>query len=473
MAKRKYKDPDNFHTSYYPAYYRDPRTRTLAWILPIYDEQEYIVAYTLYILDREKYIVTSYDELVSWAFHFKLDVYTNKLFGNGAFIWTAEAISKGAKIHVSPSSKIANKITVFGTSHNKRSQIQIVSVSGWGYNSHPDKHFMGALKNVLDYYGHGIYTSAASLGQNAIADWHRQQKLPRYHRPSRMLRHKLFKYGSGGRADDWGLAKQVKAKFQIDLNNSYAAQAKSGVPVLGCESIGLVDHYTDDTTLLEEYTTAFVQARITVTADVGKFAPFYLRDELGELHWVTDAGVYEGWWWSNMLARCMQRGCKVEIAFAWCWRELDTFLSPWVDEIVAMRQHFKEEGKELEEDISKRIIVSAIGCFGTHDCTVTIVTAENAVEGDEPFLDLQVDGYDSMYTGYYLHTEDKPDANHLTQVAYYIIMRNNIALFDRALEEEQTGNLVIKTYYDAIYLERESKLPTGRGIGEWKNVTKA
>lgn len=467
--RRKVKRPPG-HTSVWPPYYPSKlRDRTLAFILPVYDnDTELIVAYTLVMEDKTRHIVSTLDELLRLGFTFNLDIYTVRLFGKRGFIWFRDAIQIGAEAILTQSSHTVSMISFKGRLYNSRRVLKVISVRSWGYTELPSSEFIDALRNVFNEYKHGVYPSAASLGHVAMVMWHKKQGKKRYHRPSVPLRHKLMTKGSGGRKDDFGLFEQVGQEYISDINNSYAAQSIAGVPVSGCEHVGMGDMWSSDLTQLEEYKACFMQARITITPDnIRKFSPFYIRDEHNQLRWQNKPGVYVGWWWSKMIVRCLQAGYKVEMGFAYCWRDLDTFLAAWVYEIVGMREHFKELGLELEEQLSKRIIVSAIGCFAIHD-TKSVIVAARLSPDDEPFLDLEVEGYESMRTPYFIHVVINLNDYHLTQVAYFIIMCNNIELYDRCIAEELAGNMVLRTYYDMVATRDPPTQPLSRDIGAWK-----
>lgn len=454
---------NNGHVSQWPSYYRDiPRDRNLAYI-ELTDD----TVYTLTTEDVEKIVIDSYKKLIEVGFELNLDIYIHKLFGRSGFLWIDEAIDSGASARIAQSSNVCTILSIKG---EKNKIVKIISVVAWGENLPPTIHFIKALRAIFDKYGHGTYPSASSLGQAAMIDWHKQLGLKRFYRPSSMLRQKLFKYGSGGRVDDLDLYKEYSKKYTADICNSYASQAYSGVPIGKHETIRLIDWYTNDMSEIEEYSACFCQSRITIPEDlpIRKFSPFYIRREDGRLKWENRPGTYTGWYWSPMLRRCIEIGYKVEIAFCYCWKELNHFLKNWVVEVIGLREYFRNKYMYLEEEICKRIIVSAIGVFAMRDSEQTIITENNKQEGDIRFLDLQIEGLEPMATDYYVRTRHKPDSNNLTQVAYFIIMKNNIELYDRCIAEEMEGNIVIRTYFDSISTMYPPTQPTGKGIGEWK-----
>ena len=457
------------HTSYWPSYYRDKkRHRTLAFLSPQYDNEENVIAYYVYTENHDTYFVDSLESLLDLAFKESLDIYVHRISvkrKTNDFIWLKESESMGATIIIPHSSGIISNITY------KRSNkvAKVIATCAWGYKHPPSMSFLLALRHIFDYIDIGEYPSQGSLGQELMIEWHRLQGKKRYHRPNHHLRHKLFSDGSGGRRDDFDLSCDLDLEYQSDINNSYAAQASSGVPVDTCETIRLINWYTEDLSELQEYKVSFCQARITIPdGSREKFGPFYTRSEFGKLSWQSKPGVYYGWWWSPMLKRCVDVGYKVEIGFCYCWRDLDRFLELWADNLIEARQHFSHEGMTLEEDLCKGIIVSAIGYFAMRDEKQILVGREHKQEGDEPYLDLLAECDESMITDYFIRTIQTPNSNQLTQVAYYVIMKNNIELYDRALAEEAAGNYVISTYYDMVATKDFPTQPIGKSKGQWK-----
>ena len=473
---RQGKDGHN-HVSQSFAYARQvPRLRVLAYLQPVYVEYtEKVVAYIVRLETGSRFLVKSHQQLVELMVIEHLDVYVKELYGKRGYIWLEEAIaSKDCKGFIAESSKQLVSLSIRHKNGKKsRTTVKIISARCWEYDCTVDMEFLRTIRMVFDLYGWGVHPSPGALGYESMSQHHKSQGFRPISRPSAMLRKKLFDYSSGGRADDFSLSTQYRKVWVSDADNSYASQAANGVPSgreVPCECIGFKDVFTSDTTILEEFRASWCQARITIPVDFhNKISPIYKRESSGLLRWITTPGVYEGYWWSDMIARCIRAGFIVELAYCWCWRELDKFLVEWILEIIELREWLRNQPKyKRVADIVKRIIVSAIGRFGMHDSTTTLILREHRQEGDEPFMNLNAVDDEPLSTPYYTRTVDEPDSKNLTQVASYIIMKNNVALYDRAIGEELNGNEVISTNYDSIVTTKPPTLEVSRGLGKWK-----
>lgn len=447
------------HTSSWPRYFpTSKRERELAFAIPLYDErEETIEGYR--VLDRRErwYCATSLAELQAIAVNNNFDIYLSKLYGTRGFVWLREAINSGTfTAFIANSSR---QLVQLSFRHGRKTY-KFIAVGNWGSNAIISLDFLNALYNVQEAYGHGIFASPASLGHAGLLASMQANKVGRVHRPSHMLREKLRKYSSGGRADDFHLASMYDVAYEADFDNSYGTQASLGVPSsrLGkVYCIGMEDVYNNTLEVLSAYHAAcgFCQAQITIPDGFGgKFSPFYTRRSDESLEWTTEPGTYTGYWWSDMLRRCEEIGFSVQLGKCWLWTELDPFMADWVQGLIRLRQYFKQQFMDTEEKIVKGIIVSAIGRFGISNETLTLQTQETRKEGDTRWLDLNASEFEPMVTPYYVRSVTDYNANHLSQVASYIIMKNNLALYDKALSEELAGNTVISTNYDALYLEQ-------------------
>lgn len=459
MAKNK-RDRSG-HVSMWPDFFpRKKRERLIAWLILLAGTKTYEVR----VENGWVFFVHDWAEMRGLALQLRLDVYTWKLL---KFAYLDDAVHDAkARVHIINSSKQIGSITIYG---DRNAQAKILSCSSWGWREEPTEFFVKALRLIFDTFDYGTHPSPGSLGQNALKTMLRPApgEIPhRYSRPSSMLRHRLFEYGSGGRSDDFHLYEEYDVVYEQDFDNHYANMALKGVPVDGYERFGLAGFPDTDLEIMGEYRLCYVECWITVQRDnIRKFSPFYIRNG-GQLSWCTNPGTYHGYYWSPTIKACLDAGYEVEIGAGWGWRTLDQFLEPLILAAIGLREYFKamaaialEEDREedyrlfsLCADMTKGLIVSTLGRFGMRDYRLELVPEEAYQDGDEPMLDMEYvpAKHGSPTTGYYLHRVEEPDANHLTQILYYIISQANLALYKRCLEEEENGNTVIMTNYDAL-----------------------
>jgi hypothetical protein len=442
----------------WPAYFpRKKRERRLAYLTDILNEDAEVEGYNIWAepieVDPEwrRWEVHSYEELKARIIESGLEVHVFSLFGKNGLVWMLEAVKDPlTKCHLANSSKSVIMLTVkSGTNHHRSGKITVCK--SWGWQQSPDRVYLTALRNIYDQFDYGTHPTPGSLGRNSLM-WiigHTTRK--KYSRPPQMLRDRLFKYGSGGRADDFHLYEQYDVAYEADFDNHYAEQALWGVPTDGILRFGQRDVWSDDLTQLEEYALAFVQCKITIPeGNVKKFSPFYTR-EGGQLRWQTEPGTYYGYFFSPVIVACLKNGYTVEIGSGWAWRTLDKFLVPWILEALKLRREFQELGMELEAELTKGFIVATFGGFGMRPYSLELIHKDDKKEEDERYLDLNANPFygEDPYTEYFIRRVDTPDANHLTQVLYYIICRANLKLFEYCVAEEELGNIVISTNFDA------------------------
>jgi hypothetical protein len=432
---------------------RTKRDRLIAFIVPMGN-----TAYEIRCVNDWIFFAHSYGELKSIMLEFKLELYTFKL---RKFIWLKDAINDiNSTVSLANSSKQIVSISIKG---KKNRQVKIVSTAGWGYNKEPDMKFLGALATIFTDFDYGIHPSQGSLGQNALKAMlypGKDKPLHRYSRPADMLRRKLIDFGSGGRADDFSLYEEYEVAYENDFNNHYAEQAKLGVPVDGYERFGLTGVPSDDLSVLGEFRLSYVECWITIPdGSIRKFSPFYIRGDDG-LQWATLPGRYHGYYFSPVVKAILDAGYRVEIGAGWGWSTLDKFLVPFIEKAIALREKYKAEGNELCAQLVKGMIVATLGRFGMRPYRLELVDKEHKQDEDEMFLAHDyvpaVDG--SPTTGLYIHKVVEMDSPNLTQVLYWIISQANLALYYRCLAEEESGNTVIMTNFDALILEQPSIL---------------
>ncbi len=457
------------HVSMWPSYFpRKKRERGLAFLswsgAGSVDRGECRITHMNGAMDA----IHSWEELVSYQFHYSTDLYIYKMVGKNGFPFFHEAVAQSlviregcttpdVQIHIANSSKTVTMISVRGP---KNKQVKIVSTSVWGFRREPTLAFLQALWHIFEAFDYGVHPSPASLGQATIRHSMVEQaemggeKPRRFSRPSAMLRDRLLLYGSGGRADDFAEhTAEYPIVYETDFDNHYANQALMGVPVDGYETFGLLGCFTDNLEYLGEFALAYVECKVTIPEGLPrrKISPFYTRHDDHLLYWETEPGAYYGWFFTPMIAQMVKVGYTVERGYGWGWRELSKFLVPFIEHAVACRSACKARGMELESDLIKGVIVGALGSFGTQPWRYVLVGKDEEQEGDEMFLDLEAKPCDGLSTPYYLRRVEEPDAPHLTQILYAVVMWANVELYKLALLEEEQGNTVLMTNYDAVF----------------------
>ncbi len=439
------------HTSWWPEYhFTRARMRNLSYLRPIVEDNR-IVAYNLIMKGDDTYkvvaTVTSHEELVWCMEHFNVDVYIKSVHH---YVWLVDAIKSGASGILAESSGLLGVLSI----KRGRYKYKLVSSTLWENNNAPiDDEFLDCLTEVYTEYGYGVHPTPASLGHAGMVQHHKLSGRKRISRPSQPLRHKLYEYGCGGRADDFGYHDVYSEVWKQDRDNNYANEMIGGVPTDKYRNIGMMNKFSLDLLPLAECATAFCQARITIQEGNEPYvSPFYIRNGSGLLEWVRRAGTYTGFWWSPMLKRCMDLGFIVEIGFCWVWDELDFLFKPWAEEAIQLRKNLVWQNKTRAAKLAKRVITGAIGHHSMKDILTMLVT--DPIEGDVPFLDLEAGSYDTLVTEFYRRTIHEYNANHLTMVGYFVVMMGNVGLFDRMLEELRAGNIIISSNYDDIVVVR-------------------
>jgi hypothetical protein len=304
-------------------------------------------------------IVFDYEHLKELMFLYNLDVYVWKFVGKNGFKWFSEVMDdEKATVNMANSSRTVVSIALKGP----RGRVcKILSTATWGWRKEPTEEFLDGLWNIFSAFNFGVHPSPGSLGQNAIKSTLAETQT-RYVRPGNNLRKVIFGKGSGGRADEFDDPQIWDEAWQFDFDNHYATVAQEGVPAQRPQIVGLHSMWRP-VDMLEEFRTAFCEVRVTVP-EVLQVAPFYIRDQTGQLHWIKEPGVYEWWMWKEMIQCCIDAGCTVEVGYCYCWKELDYFLNPFIEGALEIRDYFKRKGMKLEEKMTKSAVVSAFGSFG-------------------------------------------------------------------------------------------------------------
>ena len=438
----------------WPDYFpREKRERLLAYLIPMGTTGYEIWCYNDWI-----FFAHSWQELkdIAIANHLEIHMYQVR-----KFLWIKDVLKDDyATVSLINSSKQISTINAKGR-HNR--QFKIVSTVGWGYHKEPNIMYLTTLMDIYEEFGQGVHPSQGSLGQNVLKAMlypGEGQPMHRYSRPADMLRRRLIEHGSGGRADDFSLYEEYEVAYEDDFNNFYAEQAKLGVPVDGYERFGMAGLPSDDIQILGEFRLSYVECWVTIPDGcIRKFSPFFIRGRDG-LEWATKPGIYHSYYWSPVVKAILEAGYTVRIGAGWGWQTLDKFLVPFIELAIAIREKFKAQGKEFHAQLTKGVIVATLGRFGMRPYRLELVDKEHHLPTDEMFLAMDYvparDG--SPTTGMYIRKIEEPDSPNLTQVLYWIISQANLALYYRCLAEEEAGNTVIMTNFDALILEQPSKL---------------
>lgn len=304
-------------------------------------------------------IVWDYEHLKMLMFDNNIDVYVWKFVGKNGLPYFGEIMGdERATINMANSSKTITSISIKGP---RNRVVKILSTSTWGWRKEPTMVFLNALWNVFDAFDYGVHPSPGSLGTNGVKSTLAETQT-RYTRPGNVLRRELFKFGSGGRADEFNEPGEYEDAYQFDFDNHYATVAQEGVPAQRPQIVGRRGVWKP-TSAIDPFTTAFCQVKVIVPTGV-KVPPFYIREKSGHLKWVNEPGIYEWWMWKEMIECAVDAGCEVWVGYCYCWKELEYFLNPFIEGALEIRDYFKSKSMKLEEKMTKSAVVAMFGSFG-------------------------------------------------------------------------------------------------------------
>lgn len=347
---------------------------------------------------------------------------------------------------------------VVGLYIKSRYSCWFVQRSTWDGGGTPDKEFLDTMKEVFRVNGRCAATPG-SLGERKIIE-----TLPegtRYNRPSHMLRADLLSDKVGGRADTKELNVKRRKLYERDVNSGYPHCSRETVDpaekpkrFLGSdEGISCFSSWCHCT------------VRLPHGVRPPRFGPIPKRREDNNLEFPTEPGVeMEGWWWREELDRARTAGYQVEVLDGYFWRKSSNWLEQWAINMYNLRM--STEGHV--QDIIKTEMVAAIGRMSMAPEKLTLVHQSHSQEGDIPIMIQSIDIDQSPISEYYIHIEEDIQSCHLTHIGSYILMRARVMLYDMMLLEESTGNTVVASNFDSYYSLKPSILPSGKGLGEWK-----
>lgn len=348
---------------------------------------------------------------------------------------------------------------VVGLYIKSRFSCWIIQRSTWDGKGKPDKQFLDTMKEVFIVNGRCAATPG-SLGERKIIE-----TLPhgtRYNRPSRMLRTNLLSDKVGGRADTKELGVKRKVLYERDINSGYPHCSRETIDP-GEKPKRFLGALPNGFECFSYWANASVQLPIGV--NIPRFGPLPRRRSDNNLEFPTTPNEnIDGWWWREELDRARNAGYRVDIREGYFWRNSSNWLEQWAVNMYNLRMNTEGD----VQNIIKTEMVAAIGRMSMAPEKLTLVHRDQAQEGDIPIMIQDVDVDQSPISEYYIHIEYDIDSCSLTHIGSYILMRCRVLLYDMMLKEEETGNTIVASNFDSYYSLKPSKLPSGKGLGEWK-----
>ena len=434
------------HTGLWPRHRRKPRQRIIACFDGSLLTDEYGQAWEIH----------SYEELRHVLFSGGYDLYVADLLSPDAFPYLLDAIAdQEASVLASPS---GGALGIRLRSANESRSIGVAR----SWNSEIGGPFTRFLRGLFEYVGIGTYATPGALGEALWATLRSERMCVPNAAAARDLRENAF----GGRADTIQANKKFAFAYEIDLRSAYVALS-ARVPT------GTATRIVEETSH-ERYACGTYYARCRVQLPdrrLAAFGPVPYRPPLGRgepsaLQYPTTGPFeFEAWLWREEVQRARKLGISVSVRDGWSWPWWDSDNRAWIEHITTLR---REARLPLEDDWLKRAAVAAIGRQATPPLTYEILWYDDPrlTEDDMP---LPSNTGEPPITGAWLHCEPDPNPPpRLPHVWNYVSMRCRVALYDRMELERKAGNRIISTNFDSILLEQASSLPTGNGIGEWR-----
>lgn len=323
------------------------------------------------------------------------------------------------------------------------------------------------IKAVCVDVGVGIQSSPGALG---AALMHKRWNEKKVTRPPNGCRKAMLDNLVGGRVEFPREAKRLPEVVELDLRSAYAS-CSYDLPVGTTVYVPDSDTHGGDF-LCDRFPSWYARCTVDVRTSL-RLGIFPVQNAGNELHaakWIfpKGAGTYEAWLWREEWLDCIAAGCQVTVHEAYAWEHISNGLQPWVDEMEALRYAYEANEEPVRASMVKRAIVAAIGRFGIAPEKRTLVSRAAARKGDTPLV------YQKSpvpFSDRWIHVEHEENCEAPIHWHSHILMLCRRKLYYRGLEELEDGNELIGQNFDALYLARPSKRPTGKGIGEWKSVT--
>ena len=340
----------------------------------------------------------------------------------------------------------------------------------------PDFKFLDTMSRVFEVNGR-IASTPGALGERKIIETlprDEEGNICKYNRPSTMLRTKLLENKIGGRADTLESRREYGVLYEEDINSAYPYCSQLTIdPSETPKTFGSSDSLVDDKFLSKFYS---YYAEIDFTLPLGvpppRFGPLPLRGDDGHLFYPVDTGkLYHGWYFKEEIDIARNLGYEVLVFRGWGWRKSSNWLSEWANKMYSLKVSLSSE--PAVQGIVKREMVAAIGRFGMAPETLKLVSEDEYRKGDLPIVIQGAGAEDQKTSKWFIRVEPNPEANNLTHINAYIVMRCRVELLQRMLEEESSGNRIVASNYDAYYTASSSTLTErrGKGLGEWKSHT--
>lgn len=440
------------HTGLWPRPRRKPRERIIA----CFDGETLTDEY------GQSWAIHDYNELCHVAFSGGYDVYVRSLVDPLHFPYLLDAIAdEHAAVLASQSGRALGLRLRDG-----REWRYVGSSQTWSDDAPAPGVFTRLLRRLFDTVGVGTYATPGALGEALWATLRSE----RMSVPNEACAHDLRSHAFGGRADTPGAGRKLAQAYEIDLRSAYVALA-ARVPT------GTAERIVEETNH-EQYASGAYYARCTVELPARRLAayspvPYRAPSRRGQsptLQYPTAGPLtFDAWLWREEVQRARRLGIRIAVNEGWWWNWWDTGNRPWIERISSLR---REAGHPVLEDWLKRASVAAIGRHAQAPLSYELVFADDPrlTDNDIPVADTTPGA--PPITGLWLHLErdDNPPPR-LPHMWSYVTMRCRLALYDRMELERKAGNTILMTNFDSILLEQATSLPTGEGIGEWKQQT--
>lgn len=408
----------------------------------------------------------------------RLDVFLGKV---GHYPFLAEALAllgKGTTAYANPrgASGLACRY--------KRATIRIGESSAWGYET-ADMAFLTALSDVVAWLGVGAEVTPGALGHHTMAKAYLDAGHKRQNRPCGALRSALLEHRVGARSDPPISDQRFEKVYELDLHDAYCWAATMPVPC------GQVERFLDgDFTIprnerrdygelrpdmgecvdregrcpndiqpmamgsdqqRDSYATWYARCTIFIPATL-RNSPLCVKDAAGLVRPLRTKGAHTVYCWKEEAERMVAIGCVVIVHDGWGWRETAPILKEWAEWMHARR---RDAPTQTIADLVKRCITAGIGRHGMAPESRRLVYAKDAPEGSK-----LVDATPTDAEPLAIVTEKDWDAPWLTHVHDYLVMLVRLWQYDRQVEEEADGNVIVASNTDAIYV----LAPSRRGI---------
>lgn len=412
--------------------------------------------------------ISSYTEFkaVCRSFNIGVDCYIGDFMNpKYSFPWLDEAISDPEAQVMCAKNDGVSCIAIRQGNH----WTTVASLAKWFPNwiEYDVSELLKHIQSVCVDVGVGIQPSPSSLGASLMYMRWNGKKVTR---PPNGCRQALLDNLIGGRVSYPKEGLRLPTVTELDLRSAYAS-CSYGLPVGTTQYIPETDGVGGDY-LCDHFRSWYGRCSIVVTSPLllGVFAVQNTGLAGSATKWTypREPGTYEAWLWKEEWIDCLASGCQLTVHEAYAWEEVSNGLQPWVEEMEALRYAYEADGEPVKALMVKRSIVAAIGRLGIAPEKRTIVSANDAREGDTPLVYANAS---IPFSGRYVRVEHEENCGAPVHWHSHILMLCRRRMYHRGLEEIEDGNEIIAENFDALYLAKPSQREVGRNIGEWKSVT--